>query len=57
VIEEETGMEPAGQEPLEALFNDLTETNDQRERPARPDAKDTEWVIERIQESFDSRAR
>ncbi len=50
-------MEPAGQEPLEALFNDLTDRNGQRERPAGPDAKDTEWVIERIQESFDSRAR
>ena len=50
-------MEAAGQEPLEALFKDLTDTNSQRERPAGRDAKDTEWVIERIQESFDSRAR
>ncbi len=49
-------MEAAGQEPLEALFKDL-DTNSQRERPAGPDPKDTEWVIERIQESFDSRAR
>lgn len=49
------GMEPAGQEPLEALFKDLADTG-QRERPAGPDPKDTEWVIERIQESFDSRA-
>lgn len=57
MIEEETAMEAAGQEPLEALFKDLTDTNGQRERPAGPDAKDTEWVIERIQESFDSRAR
>ncbi len=50
-------MEAAGQEPLEALFQDLTDTNSQRERPAGGDAKDSEWVIERIQESFDSRAR
>jgi len=57
VIEEETGMEAAGQEPLEALFQDLTDTNSQRERPAGADAEDSEWVIERIQESFDSRAR
>ncbi len=57
MIEEETGMEPAGQEPLEALFKDLTDTNSQRERPAGAEAQDTEWVIERIQESFDSRAR
>ena len=57
MIKEETGMEPAGQEPLEALSPQLTDTNGQRERPPGPDAKDTEWVIERIQESFDSRAR
>lgn len=50
-------MEPAGQEPLEVLFKDLTAANSERERPAGVDAKDTEWVIERIQESFDSRAR
>jgi len=49
-------VEPSsGREPLEHLFKVLKETLTQ-ESPASPDGGDTEWVIERIQDSFDSRA-
>ncbi len=57
MIEEEDGMEPTGQEPLEAQVKDLAETRGQMQHSLAHDAKDTEWVIERIQDSFDSRAR
>jgi hypothetical protein len=36
---------------------DLTDTRRQLQGDGGQEAKDTEWVIERIQDSFDSRAR
>ncbi len=50
-------MESAGHEHLESLVKALTEAPGQEGRPAPKDAKDADWVIERIQDSFDSRAR
>ncbi len=50
-------MESAGHEHLESLFKVLTETLGEERQPAGQDAQDTDWVIERIQDSFDSRAR
>ena len=50
-------VEPSsGREPLEHLFKVLKETLSQESLPASPDGGDMEWVIERIQDSFDSRA-
>lgn len=50
-------MQPGEQENLERLLRVLAGTlADEREgRPAEP--QDTDWVIERIQDLFDSRAR
>ena len=48
-------MESASQEHLESLFRVLTETLERQ--PAGRDAKEADWVIERIQDSFDSRAQ
>ena len=56
-------MESGGRERLESLFKVLVETLGEQRRPAAlagpagQDAQDTDWVIERIQDSFDSRAR
>jgi len=50
-------MESAGREHLESLFKVLTDALAEPRRPAGQDAQDTDWVIERIQDSFDSRAR
>lgn len=49
-------MESGGYEHLESLFEALTEAQDQERRSAPKDGKDADWVIERIQDSFDSRA-
>lgn len=49
-------MESSGYEHLDSLFKVLTETLTQDRQPARHDVNDTDWVIERIQDSFDSRA-
>ena len=50
-------MESGGHEHLESLFEVLVETLGEQRRPGGQDAQDTDWVIERIQDSFDSRAR
>jgi hypothetical protein len=49
-------MESSGHEHMESLFKVLTETLRQDRQPAGQDVNDTDWVIERIQDSFDSRA-
>lgn len=50
-------VEPSsGREPLEHLFRVLKETLSQESQPAPQEGGETEWVIERIQDSFDSRA-
>lgn len=49
-------MEPSsGREPAEHLLRVLKETLSQVSQPSQ-EGGDTEWVIERIQDSFDSRA-
>lgn len=48
-------MEPGRQESWEALMKELTDRPPSR--PSGQEGKDAEWVIERIQDSFDSRAR
>lgn len=50
-------MESAGHEHLESLFKTLTDALVEPRQPRGQDAQDTDWVIERIQDSFDSRAR
>lgn len=50
-------MESAGDEHRESLVEALTDAQGQERRPAPKDAQDADWVIERIQDSFDSRAR
>lgn len=50
-------MESAGHEHLESLFKALTDALAEP-RPSRgQEAQEIDWVIERIQDSFDSRAR
>ena len=50
-------MESAGHEHLESLLKALTDALAESRQSAGPEAQDTDWVIERIQDSFDSRAR
>lgn len=56
-------MESTGHEHLESLVKLLTDTLGEPRQPAGlagpagQDAQETDWVIERIQDSFDSRAR
>ena len=50
-------MESAGHEHLDALVKALTEAQTGEHRPAPKDARDADWVIECIQDSFDSRAQ
>jgi hypothetical protein len=57
MIEEEDAMELTGQESLDASGKELTDTERALHHALAHDAKDTEWVIERIQDSFNSRAR
>ncbi len=57
MIEEEDGMEPTEQESLEASGKEVTDTERPMHHALAHEAKDTEWVIERIQDSFNSRAR